>query len=117
MNKISAPLLFALSLASGCDPSEESLASEETVYADLHTLAVYEDGFTVARAAEPAADADERDHITVDALAVPLETADGCWVVLDYCSTPGTGGPSCTFTGCTISRALSACISLISETC
>lgn len=117
MNKISAPLLLALSLASGCDPDAESPGSEETVYTDLHTLAVSEDGFTVARAAEPAADADERDLITVDALALPIETADGCWVTLDYCSTPGTGGPSCTFTNCTISRALKACISLIGETC
>jgi hypothetical protein len=40
-----------------------------------------------------------------------------CRVVLDYCSDPSTGGPSCHFTNCSVQRAVSACLSLVSSTC
>jgi hypothetical protein len=43
--------------------------------------------------------------------------AAGCRVVLDWCTNPNTGGPSCHFTNCTIERAVDACLDLIDDTC
>lgn len=40
-----------------------------------------------------------------------------CWVVLDWCVDPATGGPSCTATGCTVSDAIYHCLSLIDQYC
>jgi hypothetical protein len=47
----------------------------------------------------------------------PDEIDGSCWVTLEWCSEPGTGDAVCTFTNCTISRAISACESLIGSTC
>jgi hypothetical protein len=44
-------------------------------------------------------------------------TVAGCWVVLDWCSEPGTGDAVCHFTNCTIERAIDACESLIDSHC
>jgi hypothetical protein len=43
--------------------------------------------------------------------------AAGCRVTLDWCVTPGSGIPSCTARNCTLERAISACESLIDDTC
>jgi hypothetical protein len=42
---------------------------------------------------------------------------EGCWVVLDWCVDPDTGGPTCTATGCTVSQAIYHCLSLIDQYC
>lgn len=42
---------------------------------------------------------------------------EGCWVVLDWCVDPATGGPTCTATGCTVQQAVSNCFDLIDQYC
>jgi hypothetical protein len=42
---------------------------------------------------------------------------EGCWVVLDWCVDPDTGGPTCTATGCTVAQAVRHCFSLIDQYC
>ena len=42
---------------------------------------------------------------------------EGCWVVLDWCVDPDTGGPTCTATGCTLQQAVSNCFDLIDQYC
>jgi hypothetical protein len=47
----------------------------------------------------------------------PTATTSACRVVLEWCTEPGTGDSVCTATGCTLERAVDACLSLIDSTC
>lgn len=46
-----------------------------------------------------------------------VSMAAGCWVVLDYCRSPSTGGPTCHFTNCTPARAVKECRALYKKYC
>ena len=108
-------LLAALFVgALGCDTTEPD-ESAESVYTDYHTIVMADDGFKVARTPEsdPVRDAD----LDVNDYTANTETAAGCWVVLQWCDAPGPDGAVCTFTNCTIGQAISACQSLIDQTC
>jgi hypothetical protein len=43
--------------------------------------------------------------------------AEACWVTLLYCVDPRTGGPTCSFTGCTLAEAIYHCNILIDRYC
>ncbi len=46
-----------------------------------------------------------------------MNPAATCWVVLEYCKSPSTGGPVCTFKNCTPQRAVRECNNLIQKNC
>ncbi|NOK16474.1 hypothetical protein [Corallococcus carmarthensis] len=53
----------------------------------------------------------------VSSMNVSGDVAAGCWVVLNWCRSPSTGGPECTATNCTIAEAIQHCEALINQTC
>jgi hypothetical protein len=104
MNKFLVGLVVSASLVACADSPDD-----RTPGVDDHMFTVNGRTFTV----------EEGRGVAQPPLASFKETnvVAGCWVVLDYCVSPSTGGPVCHFTNCTIERAIEACDSLIDSHC
>jgi hypothetical protein len=104
MNKLLIGLVATASLI-GCAVSSDG----PTPVVDDHTYTVGDRTFTLEEgrgvAKPPLASFQESNVVA------------GCWVVLDWCTSPTTGGAECHFTNCTIERAIDACESLIDSHC
>ncbi|HEY0480707.1 MAG TPA: hypothetical protein VGD37_24500 [Kofleriaceae bacterium] len=99
--------MASVSLVACADsPGDQTPASGDFTYTRGDRSVLVHDGAGSSTADPPKA-----------SLLSPGDVDGQCWVTLDWCSQPGTGDAVCTFTNCTISRAIDACDSLIDSHC